>query len=52
MDSLSESTVIRDLERGKHGQYTTDPALFEQEYDSDSIPSVSDLERTIRSTLG
>jgi hypothetical protein len=52
MGSVSESDIIRDLERGKHDQYTTDPPPIEPEYDSDSIPSVSDLERTIRSTLG
>ncbi|KAK9777244.1 hypothetical protein SCAR479_05973 [Seiridium cardinale] len=39
MNSLSESDIIRDLERGKHDQYITNPRLIEQEYDSDSIPS-------------
>ncbi|KAI4592644.1 hypothetical protein KJ359_010546 [Pestalotiopsis sp. 9143b] len=53
MDSSSRASIIQDLERGKHDQYSIDRTLFrEEEYDSDSIPSVSDLQRTIPSTLG
>ncbi|KAH6651706.1 hypothetical protein BKA67DRAFT_537566 [Truncatella angustata] len=49
-EAFSESEVIHDLERGKHSNYAPPPN--DQDYDSDSIPSVSDLQRTIRSTLG
>ncbi|KAF3019338.1 hypothetical protein E8E14_010235 [Neopestalotiopsis sp. 37M] len=38
MDSSSRTTIIRDLERGKHDQYDLENPY---EYDSDSIPSIT-----------